>query len=174
MTSGDLTKILVNIKDRKDEDVTQCLGWTTDIYLSMVTDTVDLLFKMVKTKHILRLHWPKIKHIGQFYWSSLYHSRQGDKNRQQQHEKDASESVTTKKDTNNIIIWSAAQVKKMLQKLNKEKLNCTILSRSERFVNQTKNKLHHIEPLRDICMSGNSHGNRWGCTQAWMTIILYL
>ena len=37
-----------------------------------------------------------------------------------------------------------------------------------------KNKLHHIEPLRDICMSGNSHGKRWGCTQAWMTIILYL
>ena len=62
----------------------------------------------------------------------------------------------------------------MLQKLNKEKLNCTILSRSERFVNQTKNKLHHIEPLRDICMSGNSHGNRWGCTQAWIIIILYL
>ena len=56
MTSGDLTELLVNIKDRKDEDVTQCLGWTTDIYLSMVTDTVDLTFKMVKTKHILRLH----------------------------------------------------------------------------------------------------------------------
>ena len=48
MTSGDLIEILVNIKDRKDEDVTQCLGWTTDMYLSMVTDTVDLIFKWSK------------------------------------------------------------------------------------------------------------------------------
>ena len=48
MTCGDMVEILVNIKDKKYEYVTQCLGWTTDIYLSMVTDTVDLIFKWSK------------------------------------------------------------------------------------------------------------------------------
>ena len=125
LTSGNFIEILVNIKDRKDEDVTQCLGWTTDIYLSMVTDTVDLIFKMVKTKHIWWLHWPKINHIWPFYWPSLYHSQQGDKNgqQQQQHEKVASESITAKR----------TQIKKLLQKLN-NKINCTISSHWERFV----------------------------------------